>query len=540
MAFAAQGDLDAAAASFALALADRPHYAEAHNSLGIVLARQGKISEAVASFGRAVAWRPDYAEAHNNLGIALAKQGKISEAGASFGRAVAYRPEYAEAHNNLGIALAKQGKLDAATASYQCALIQRPNYVEAHNNLGNALLDQDRLDEAAGSFERALAIRPDCPDAHHGLSIARKYQGRLDEAMASCERALTNTAHGKVYLNLAELKRFTPEDRHLAAMEDLARDKTPRSTESQVALCFALGKAYDDCDAHDRAFACFRHGNALKRQQFVYDEAATLDRMKRTRMVFNSGLMAAMRGQGIPASEPIFILGMPRSGSSLVEQILASHPQVFGAGERSEFHQLANNCGLPNSYPEAVTDLSADELQNLATLYLTHLRARAPGAARITDKLPLNFLYAGLIHLALPNARIIHIRRNAADTCLSCFCKLFNGEQRYTFELAELGRYYRAYQRLMDHWRNEIPASVLLEVDYEALVTDLAGQARRILGHCGLEWDAACLSFQATQRAVRTASAVQVRQDLRARSIGRWRHYAQHLQPLLQELGQRL
>ena len=514
----------------------QPDPAAAHNERGVALAKQGNIDDAVASFARAVDCRSDYAEAHNNLGIALAKQGRMRDAAASFERAAACRADYAEAHNNLGIALARQGKLDAATASYRRALAQRPNYVEAHNNLGNALISQDRLDAAVASFERALALQPGCSDAHNGLGIARKYQGRLNEAMACCERALTTAPHGKVFLNLAELKRFTAGDRHLAAMEAFARDTTPRSVANQIALCFALGKAYDDCGDPDRAFACFRQGNALKRQQFVYDEATTLARVARTRTVFNDALMQAMRGWGVPASEPIFILGMPRSGSTLVEQILASHPRVFGAGERSAFHQLANDCGMPKAYPEAIADLSRQALQDLAARYLADMRARAPGVQRITDKLPLNFMYAGLVHPALPNARIIHTRRNAADTCLSCFFQLFDGDQRYAFDLAELGRYHCAYERLMDHWRSAIPGSVLIEVEYEALVSDPDGQIRRILGHCGLDWDDACLSFQATQRAVRTASAVQVRQPVHDRSIGRWRHYAKYLQPLLQAL----
>jgi len=298
-----------------------------------------------------------------------------------------------------------------------------------------------------------------------------------------------------------------------------------------------LGKAYDDCDQPARAFNYFSQGNALKRQEVPYDEAATLGVMERTREVFSAGMMAAAGGQGDPSVEPIFIIGMPRSGSTLVEQILASHPQVYGAGESREFHHLVNNFAPGRSYLDAVTDLTGPELQRFGELYLTRVRPADSTPARITDKLLINFLYAGLIHLALPNARIIHTRRDPADTCLSCFTKLFSVGQYFSYELGELGRYYRAYQRLMDHWRSVLPSRVLIEVDYEAVVADPETQVRRLLAHCGLDWDPACLDFHHSERAVRTASAVQVRQQIYGQSVGRWRKYAPFLQPLLRELG---
>jgi hypothetical protein len=244
--------------------------------------------------------------------------------------------------------------------------------------------------------------------------------------------------------------------------------------------------------------------------------------MARTEREFSAEMMARHRGEGDPSEIPIFILGMPRSGSTLIEQILASHPGVQGGDERPDFPELLEALG---------GDFAA-----LGAAYVERCRALAPGAARLTDKLPGNFRHAGAIHLALPKARIIHSRRAAADTCLSCFTKLFRGEQAYTYDLGELGRYYRAYARLMAHWRAVLPASVFLEVDYEELVGDPETQTRRLLAHCGLEWDSACLAFHQTRRAVRTASAAQVRQPLHRGAIGRWRRYETLLAPLLAEL----
>jgi hypothetical protein len=237
---------------------------------------------------------------------------------------------------------------------------------------------------------------------------------------------------------------------------------------------------------------------------------------------------------------PLFILGMPRSGTTLVEQILASHSEVFGAGELRTFERSVGGLdgpdGAPASFPEGVASLSAEQFRRLGAIYVEGVAPMA-SAQRITDKMPLNFLFIGLIHLALPNARIIHTRRDPVDTCLSCFSTLFTGEHRVAYELGELGRYYRAYERLMAHWRGVLPMGVMLEVTYEDLVADFDREARRIVAHCGLEWEDACFDFHLTRRPVRTASAAQVRQPIYKSSVGRWRPYKHLLRPLLEALA---
>ena len=262
--------------------------------------------------------------------------------------------------------------------------------------------------------------------------------------------------------------------------------------------------------------------------------------LDRIRAVFTAELMHQKRDLGDPSMIPVFIVGMPRSGTTLVEQILASHPKVFGAGELSEFSKAVTSLGMPNgalSFPETVPGLSAEQLRQLGTSYLDAIEAAAPGAERITDKMPANFRFVGLIHLALPNARIIHMRRDPVDTCLSCFSLLFVGDLPYCYDLGELGRYYRAYQTLMEHWRQVLPAGVMLEVQYEEVVADVERQARQIVAYCGLEWDDACLAFYRTQRPIRTSSAAQVRQPIYRTSVGRWKPYRHLLQPLIKELG---
>jgi hypothetical protein len=252
--------------------------------------------------------------------------------------------------------------------------------------------------------------------------------------------------------------------------------------------------------------------------------------------------MQAKRGGGDPSSIPVFIVGMPRSGSSLLEQILSSHSRVFGAGEidalqKAVARSLAVAPGTLRSFSEMVSTVSPDELRRLGRHYIDCVAALAPGADRIVDKMLTNFSHVGLIHLALPNARIIHARRDPIDSCLSCFGLLFADEQSHTYDLAELGRYYRAYAGLMRHWEEVLPDGVMLDVRYEDVVDDIEGQARRVIAHCGLEWEEQCLAFHQTKRPVRTASVTQVRRPIYRDSVGRWRPDKVLLEPLLEALA---
>jgi tetratricopeptide (TPR) repeat protein len=481
------GHLDGARSLVAAALESDGESALYHASLGDILQRQGRSVEAAASFRAVVLLRPDCAEAYANLAALLAGRGDPGAVSAAARRAVALRPEAAPNWYALALALpetAGSNRLAAARA----ALVCRPDYGRAHNLAGLMLVERGDLAGAARCYRRALACQRD----------------------------------PSFYANLADLIRFRPGGEDLAAMEELAADAESLDEAARIPLHFALGKAYQDCGEDEAAFHHYREGNRRKRRALAYDEAATLAAMARTEREFSAEMMARHRGEGDPSEIPIFILGMPRSGSTLIEQILASHPGVQGGDERPDFPELLEALG---------GDFAA-----LGAAYVERCRALAPGAARLTDKLPGNFRHAGAIHLALPKARIIHSRRAAADTCLSCFTKLFRGEQAYTYDLGELGRYYRAYARLMAHWRAVLPASVFLEVDYEELVGDPETQTRRLLAHCGLEWDSACLAFHQTRRAVRTASAAQVRQPLHRGAIGRWRRYETLLAPLLAEL----
>jgi hypothetical protein len=321
-------------------------------------------------------------------------------------------------------------------------------------------------------------------------------------------------------------------------MERLSRDET-LSRSARIRLNFALAKAYDDIGRFDDAFRHLQEGNRQKRERIAYDEKQALEQFDRIRSCLDRGLLARSSG-GFRSDVPIFVLGMPRSGTTLIEQILAAHPAIHGAGELTDFGRLANHIrdakGNLCRYPDDVAGLSDDQLAFLGKEYVGRLRQLAPAAPRITDKMPGNFVFVGLIHMALPNARIIHVRRDPCDTCLSCYSKLFSAPQEFTYDLAELGRYYREYDRLMTHWRETLPHGRMFEVRYEDVIADLETWARRIVGHCGLEWDPACIAFHEARRPVRTASATQVRQPIYSTSHGRWRNYGAHLGPLIAAL----
>ncbi len=527
----AQSKLDEAAACFERALALKPDWAEVHSNLGNVLQVQGKLEDAAACHERALTLKPGFAEALSNLGNVRQAQGRLLEAVSCYERALELKPDYADAHNNLGNALSTLDRVEEAQPHYERALVLKPNWAYAHNNLGNALATQDRIDEARAHYERALLLNPDYANAHNNLGNILKEQGRFDDAMAHYGRAIAiQPDYAEAHLNRAETKSFARDGADLAALQALA-EKSDLPAEKMPYVHFALAKALDDVGDYARAFEQLRQGNALKRGQIKYEEQSVLDLFQRISAVFDKTLFDRLAGLGDPSPIPIFVVGMPRSGSTLIEQILASHPQIQGAGELRTLEKMETG------YPESIPTLDGAALRRFGQAYLARLPALANGKVRIVDKLLGNFLRVGLIRLILPNARIIHSSRHPLDTCVSCYSKLFTSGLSFTYDLAELGRYYRAYSELMAHWRSVLPPGAMLDVTYEDVVNDLEVQARRLVDYCGLPWDDRCLNFYDNTQPVRTASAVQVRQPLFRGSLQRWRHYESGLGPLLEALG---
>ncbi len=541
---AQQGKFPEAVNLLRRAIDRNPNSAGAHNDLGMTLNLAERHREAVAPLERAIALAPGHAVAHNNLGIALAASGRHRAAVTCFERAVALMPDYVEALSNLGSALQVLGRNEDAIPLLEKALALNPRFGSAHLNLGVVMRALGRPEEARACFDRVLAADPRSISAYAQLGGMQLEMGRFAEARHCYEQALEHQPRdARILFSIVQCGKMIAGDPQMTVLESLAENPAGLPESQRISLHFALGKAYADLGQDDRSFGHYVEGNACKRRQIVYDEATDLALFDRIRAVFSAELMQTKEGLGHPSDQPIFVLGMMRSGSTLVEQILASHPDMFAAGERRDldeaYRAVRRTLNLPGRFPETIRLFGSEPFRQIGDSYLDRLVKATGGqpSARITDKMPGNFSSIGLIHLALPKARIIHTIRDPIDTCLSCFSKLFSDNQPFTYDLGELGRYYRAYQTLMQHWHSVLPEGTILDVRYEDLVADLEGQARRIVAYCGLEWDDACLSFHETDRPVRTASQVQVRQPLYRTSVGRWRPAPETLRPLLEGLG---
>lgn len=571
------GALDLAAERYLSVLDDKPSNFEALHLLGILRAQQSKLLAAKELLGRAIASKPDSAAALNNLGHVLNQLGEFSAAISVMRKAVELDANDPVANNNLGNAYQGVGDHSNAERSFRAAVSIRPHYPEALNNLGATLHKLDRDPEALTLLKRALALDPNFAPAYSNLGLVYAALNQAEEAKECLRKAISMSANhksgwinlgdvhlsfgepdealncfkealgkdptdGGVFHRLSNMKTFRSGDADIGRMEAVLAARRDRDDPDTIALRFALSKAYDDMGETERSFELLAQANRQMRGKMAYDEAATLKKFSLMAAEYTADRLEQFTGMGHPSPVPIFIVGMMRSGSTLVEQILASHPKIRALGELHEFSRLAESIALPEGRnlknPGALKVLASEHLHQLGQRYVNAIALRAGQAERITDKHLGNSVFAGLIHLALPNARIIYTNRDPIDTCLSCYSKLFTAPHPYAYDLSELGRYWRAHRELMQHWTSVLPSHVFLEVQYETLVADFENQARRIIAHCALDWDPACLDFHEAKRFVATASLVQVRQPLYASAVGRQRPKPEFLNQLLGGLGQ--
>lgn len=509
------------------ALAREPGSVAARNFAALALLSLGRRGEAITLLREALSISPREPIVLTSLAQALREAGAHREALECAQAAVDLDPAYADGHCTLGSAQFDARLVDAAAQSFRRALERVPRHVAAMTGLALVLRQQRRAAEAQAALETALALDPGCVPARSLLGELLADQGRFADAEAIFREVLTaNPRFGFAYANIAAHRRMTSADVDWQrAVERLLEGPLP--VDQRISLCYALGKYHDDLGRYDEAFARFRDGNELNRSVTApYDPARFSARVDRLLAECGGSFIDAAATHALSAETPVFVVGMPRSGTSLVEQILASHPAVFGAGEIAFWDSAFDEAHAPDGR------LDAARAAGLAGAYLERLQALAPHAQRVVDKMPANFLYLGLIHALFPRARVIHLRRNPVDTCLSIYFQNFFSLGQYTNDLDALVHYYREYVRITDRWRALLPAAAYLEVPYEALVADQEAWTRRIVDFVGLPWDSRCLAFEATERAVITASKWQVRQKIDARSAGRWRHYERHLGPL--------
>jgi tetratricopeptide (TPR) repeat protein len=532
---------DEAIAYFRRAIAAEPAYLEALNDLGGTLVEQDRPDEALEVLGKALKLDPRSMLVHCNAGKALSNLERFDEAQAHFAQALAQDPNYSDAL--LGVARVYQAerRLAEAERATLCALEQNSdNQAEALAELGSIYTEMGETAKAVAHYDRALELDPDFPDALIGKGNLCMEMGDFEIAAELCDKAVKLSENKLPALcALVQVNKVRVGDENMAALIAIAGQSEKYPELQRRLLHFALGKCYDDIGEPALAFQHFQEGGRLKRKLMDYDADAQNREFDRIMSIFDQANVARLRTGGIASDLPVFVLGMPRSGTTLTEQIIASHPDVFGAGELPDMIRIAHRpTAACEAFPENLAGLTPELVTVWAKDYLDVLNKYSANASRITDKMPGNFQFVGLIHAMFPNARIIHLSRNPVDNCLSCFSKHFGHHGNgYSYDLVELGRYYADYVRLMAHWRRVLPEGILLDVRYEDLVADTEAQARRLIEYCGLEWNDACLEFYKTKRAVRTASVTQVRQPIYTTSVERWRQYEPFLKPLLDELG---
>ncbi|WP_161957195.1 tetratricopeptide repeat-containing sulfotransferase family protein [Aestuariivirga litoralis] len=532
------GRREEALADYRLAAERAPARADILNNLGACLKDVNLHAEALACYDRLVAISPQHAEAHSNRGLVLQNLGRFEEALASVDRAVALKPDFAEAWRERAAALLALGRLDEARESVSKAVAHAPGNAGAHATLGLVMMETGRPEDAAQSFAQALALQPGHVEARLGLAKLTAEEGRFADAEELFNAVLEDEPGNVASLHgLAGLRKFKAGDPLFAAIADRLRDGR-LTAEQREQLHHGFAKICNDAGRQDDAMAHFAQSKLCRASRF--DLAAHRAGFSAMQRLFTPAFFAARRDFGSEDARPVFIVGMPRSGTTLTEQILAAHPAAQGFGELQDMAALSKKLGgglkMPEAFTQAVAALDAEASLRLAERYLAAFRGAAPGMLRVIDKRPHNYEMLGLIALLFPRAHIIHCRRDAMDNCLSMYMQDFNPHHGYNRDLTTLGHYYRAYEDLMAHWRKVLPLPIH-DCIYEDTVNDLETSARALVDFVGLDWDPACLDYHARESQVRTPSQWQVRQPVYRTSVAAWRRYENHLGPLKRALG---
>jgi tetratricopeptide (TPR) repeat protein len=532
--------LDEAVSACKAALKINPENISALSNMGHMLWRNGKLDEAVAALEKALEINPDSIEALSNLGTVYFGEKQLERAEELLRRAYELNPNHGDVLNNLAGVLTAQGEWEEALPLCKQALQMNPRSAELYFNLGRVAHKAEQWEEVISAYSKGLELQPKVADAISGLAEACNIMGRFDEAKQLYYRALElKPDKPDLHAGLLGLEEPSVMLERLERIEKLY--KAPDiDEEGKLTLAFALAKFLEKEGEYQRAFQYLDEANRIKRASFEYSQEDERESFELVKSTFTREFFAQRSGYGVASEMPIFILGMPRSGTTLTEQILASHPQVFGAGELKVLNRAVARMCAPVEYlkyPKAVAEWGEGDFTALGEEYLHKLQEYSEGVERVTDKMPHNFFLLGMIHLAMPNAKVIHCRRDPMDNCLSIFKQDFKSMHKYSYDLEELGGHYRRYADLMQHWHNVLPEGTIFDLQYEDMVADQEGMSRKLLEFCELPWDDNCLRFHETKRAVLTASQSQVRKKIYSDSVELWRHYEQQLQPLIKALA---
>ena len=513
-------NFDASVYSYKQIVKIDPNYAEAHNNIGVAMEGKGSLESAIDSYKQAVKIKPDYSEAHFNLGNVLHKKGSLDAALDSYSQAVKIKSNHAEAHHNIGVIMLKKYAFGEAIESYKQAVKIKPNYAEAYNNMGSALEGNGDIGAAIESCKHALRIKPNYAEAHNNMGSILEGIGELGEAIESYKQALKSKPdYAEAHLNLSALKNYKYVDEQVLQMRSLYADQK-LGLVRRSNICFALAKVSEDLNNFKEAFNYLKEGNTLRKKALSYDiriDQFLFDSLKKTDLTLPQSVCISTQNNAEVI--PIFILGMPRSGTTLVEQIVSSHSKVTGAGELSYFHQLGHEMAKGEQKIDEINLLS------LRKQYLSKIVKLANGKKFVTDKMPHNFHYINLICRAFPEAKIIHVKRNSAAICWSNYKKYFatNG-LGYSYNLSDLVKYYHMYADLMQFW-NKRYSDRIYHLDYDKLTLQQEYETKRLITQLELDWQEACLSPQKNKRSVKTASNQQIRQKVYKTSSQQWRKF---------------
>ena len=507
-----------------------------YNIRGVCYQTIRELGNAIDDFSQATILKSDYAEAYCNLGVTYQEKGDLVSAVNAYKNAIDNDNNYPTAHNNLGKIFLASGEIDSSIEHLECAITLKSDFADAHNNLGSAFLRINKLNDAIKSYKKAIALKPDFAVANNNLGIAYLRTGDPKLASKFFENAITITpGYATAHHNLSGVKVYKEKDKQVSLIESLLIENN-LSEKERIYLNFALAKAYEDLGNHEELFKHLNEGNRIRKKEMSNSIADSEEHNELIKLFFNSNNIKLTYRDSLPI-RPIFIVGMPRSGTSLVEQIISSHHEVYGAGEVNNFHNII----MPIIEKHAVNEnynLKNDEFALIRKQYSNSLERFYANEKVITDKWILNFKTIGFILSAFPESKIVHLKRDARATCWSIYKHYFSDEgNRWAYDYQDLARFYKSYLGLMDYWHNLFPGKIY-DISYEDLTSNQEKETRNLLKYCDLDWDENCLNFYTNTRAVKTASAVQVRNKMYQGSSDVWRQYSEHLKPLLDALKQ--
>jgi len=570
-------EIDTAISYFKQAIQLDPQLAEAYYNCAITLLQTGD-EQGNNYLDKALLIKPGYPEANNYKGLSLLENNQSAQSIDFFKKAITHKQDYAEAYCNLGNAFMNEQEFSYAEAMFRKAIEHNPNFASAYNNLGNALLDQDDFrqhqDEAEQNYLKAIELAPELNDTYKNLGVCYQGEGihdkalhyfkiynervpsdevviagmasvherraEYDEGMALIEPFIYNdNVSAEIVLAYAKLARhFKHEDEAIQALINI--DDTSILNKLRIEKYYALGKLTEPKGDADTTFTYYKQANDLEDQEFsIALEQSTFDNIK---SYYSKEKIQSLSRAENTSQLPLFIVGMPRSGTSLAEQVLASHPDVFGAGELENMHNIVQKMGdelkPKNNYPLCLDSMTTEYATQIADEHIKTLQQMAPEAKYIVDKMPHNFMLLGVINLLFPKTTVIQCKRSSIDTCLSIYFQHFNKHHSYSYSLKKLGEYYNLYADLMEHWKNVLDINVI-ELEYEKVIANPEEEMRNLLDNCGIEWDPACLKFYENKRTVMTPSYDQVRRPIYTSSVAKWKKYEHHLEELINSLGDR-